>query len=299
MIRLRISNISLRIALALAAVPLVANACSSGHPTQPEGSTGTLSLPLVTTTNGHTYRLGGYLVLYGTIYDYLYLDGDETVLKRDLPAGAYFSYLNSYQLERLDESTGQYVPVQSTLVSSYYQPFTIYNQTTTTITYEFETDGVVVSIGTGNLTVNVKVTETAPVCTILGSDCPDGTWCAPPELTGSPLQCLYAGSVPAGDPCSGPDDCAANTSCFDFGDGAVCTALCDASGFGSACAGGGSCTQVGTAYGVCVPEGGSLPGSGGSGGSGGFGGSDGEEGGVSGGGTGGKGGSGGRGGRGM
>jgi len=259
MIRLRFSNLYLRAALALAAVPLVGNACSSGGHSQPDTSAGTLSLPLVTTTNGHTYRLSGLVILYGSIYDYLYLDGNDTVLKRSLPAGYYYSYLNYYQLERLDESTGNYLPVQANLVSSYYQSFTIYNQTTTTISYQFETDGVVVTVGSGNLNVNVGVTETPPVCTILGNDCPDGNWCAPPELTGSPLQCLYAGSVPAGEACSGPQDCVGNTSCFDFGSGPVCTALCAESGFGSDCAGGGACTKVGTAYGVCVPAGGSLP----------------------------------------
>jgi len=238
-------------------------------------------MPLVTTANGHTYRLSGALDLYGTRYEYISLNGDSTEIKRVLPAGYYYAYLSYYELERLDESTGEYLPVASTLVSSYYQSFTIYDRTTTTISFQFETDGVVVTVGSGNLTVNIGVTEVEPVCTILGSDCPDGTWCAPPELTGQPLDCVYAGTVVAGEPCNGPQECVGNTSCFDFGDGPACTALCDASAFGNECAGGGTCTRVGTAYGICVPEGGTLPGGGGgeagqsSGGSGGSGGSSG------------------------
>ncbi len=57
-----------------------------------------------------------------------------------------------------------------------------------------------------------------------------------------------------------------DTSCFDFGTGPACAALCAADAFDAPCTGGGTCTAVGTACGVRVPEGGTLPGGGGEGG---------------------------------
>jgi len=269
MLRIHFSHWSLRTLLALAAIPLVANACSSDASTQPDAAVGTFSMPLVTTANGHTYRLTGYISIYGSSYDEIYL-GDETEVSRRLPTGDYAAYLYYYRLERLDEDTGRYEHVSANLVSSSYQPFTIYDRATTTVAFQFETDGVVITVGSGELVVNIGVTEVPPACAILGDDCPSGTWCAPAELTRQPISCVQAGPKAVGEACNDPVECAANSSCYEFGAGPLCTALCEPADFGSACAGGGTCTAAGATYGICVPEGGTLPsGSGGSGGSGG------------------------------
>ncbi|HEV8550414.1 MAG TPA: hypothetical protein VGQ57_15325 [Polyangiaceae bacterium] len=289
MIRSQLRHWSLRLALGLAVVPWVQTACSSDQHGTPEATTGTLSMPLVTQSNGHTYRLTGNIVIYGTEYTQISM-GDETEIKETLPTGGYFAYLNYFQLERLDETTGEYKPVSANLVSSYYQSFTIYNRTTTTISFDFETDGVVVTLGSGNLNVDINVSETPPVCTILGTDCPDGTWCAPPELTGQPLSCVYSGFKAAGEACNDPTECAANSSCYDFSEGPVCAPLCAPSEFGSACSSGGTCTKVGDTYGICVPDGGTVPADGNGGAAG--------ESGAGGGGCGGMGASAGKGGRG-
>jgi hypothetical protein len=144
--------------------------------------------------------------------------------------------------------------VQARLVSSTSPTFTIFNQTTTTVSFQFETDGQIVTVGAGNLNVDVAVEETAPVCSLLGSDCPAETWCAPTELTGAALRCIAEGPVAAGAACRSPRDCAANTSCFDLGAGAVCVPLCEAADFNQPCDSGGLCTQRGIAYGVCEPS---------------------------------------------
>ena len=255
---------SLVCALAFAALGA---GCSSEPSTTAESTnaSGTLSLPLVTSTNGHTYRLSGTLYVSGPAFQVFYF-GYETELKASLPTGGYSSYLFDYSLSRLDDD-GVYQPVQATLLSSYYQPFSIYNGATTTVTYEFETDGFTVSVGAGNLAVDVNVTETPPVCSPLGSDCPEGTWCAPPELTSQPIACIAAGSSELGAPCSGPASCVANSSCYDFGTGPRCVALCAAEAFGQACPEGGTCTAQGKSYGVCAPD----TGAGGEGGAGGTG----------------------------
>jgi hypothetical protein len=251
---------------ALGIAPLGMSGCSSDTPPHEEAiaSTGTLSLPLVTTTNGHTYRLTGTLYVSGPVFNVFDLGSDE--LTTNVPTGEYYVYLISYALQQLDEA-GIYQPIQANLLSSYYQQVTIYNQTTTTVTYEFETDGVIVKVGAGNLAVDVKVTERAPVCTILGNDCGEGSWCAPPELTGQPLACVGAGTAAPGEACDSPRDCGANSSCYDFGGGSECAALCGADAFDTACPGGGTCTASGATYGVCIPA--SAGGEGGAGGAGG------------------------------
>jgi hypothetical protein len=290
MLRSFMSRVSLPVLL-LVAVP-ISNGCSSEPAPDQASSTGTLSMPLITSVNGNVYRLRATIEIYGERHsDYIYTS-DETVLTRSLPAGDYGAYLYSYEMDRRDES-GEWVPVTATLVSEYYQVFSIYHQTTTVIAFAFETDGVIVTVGRGQLVVDVDVTEIPPACTILGDDCEeDGTWCAPAELTSRPLACVYAGGTELGAACGSPVDCVANASCFDFGSGAVCAGLCPADAFGEECEGGGTCTEAGRAYGVCVPEGGTLPDYGNGGGGEGGGGSGGSSGGSAGkgGGKGGKGG---------
>ncbi len=274
MIRSVLSRVSLSVCLALA-TPFVAVACSSdGGGSGEQSQTGSLALPLVTHVGDSTYRLSASIYVYGPTFTVLYTSADpsEEVLTATLQTGDYQAYLSDYQLEKLD-SSGNFVPVSATLVSSYSVDFTIYNRSTTSISFEFETDGVIVPVGAGNLNVHVGITETSPACNILGDDCGAGAWCPPPELTARPLACQFAGSVAVGEACEGPLDCVGNASCFDFGGGPVCANLCPKSDFGAACAGGGSCEEAGAEYGICVPEGGTFPttGSGGSGG-GGFGG---------------------------
>lgn len=98
------------------------------------------------------------------------------------------------------------------------------------------------------------MTEIPAFCTPLGADCAEGTWCAPPELTGSPIACIAEGPVAEGETCRSPLDCAADTSCFDFGSGAVCTRLCLAGEFGEPCIAEATCTPQGVDYGVCAPN---------------------------------------------
>ena len=263
----------LPVSLTFAAIALPA--CSSEPKSTEEevAVSGDLSMPLVTSTNGHTYRLSGAFYVGGPTYQFFTMDGEDEI-HANLPSGDYFASLYSYALSRLDED-GVYQPVQAELTSS-SQNFTIYNGTTTTLTWELQSDGVIVKLGSGNLDVNVTVSETPPVCAVLGTDCPEGTWCAPAELTARALACVQAGNVPLGERCTTPVSCVANASCYDFGAGAVCAALCTPDRFGLACPTGGSCVEAGETYGVCTPD--STDGSGGA--SGGEGGSSGGEGGA-------------------
>jgi hypothetical protein len=215
---------------------------------------GTLSLPLSVTVGDHVYRFSYF---YGYIFpDSIYFsssgDASESVLTAQLPTGQHQVSLFNWALER-DDGQGNFAPVNATLVSNNYVSFEILNGSTTTVSYQFQTDGQIITVGSGSLAVTAKIDETAPVCVPLGTSCGDGLWCPPSELTGTPLACRYAGSVELGGACGSPADCVANSSCIDFGAGPVCAELCSAADFDATCPTGGTCTAAGREYGVCTP----------------------------------------------
>jgi hypothetical protein len=215
---------------------------------------GTLSLPLRVTVGDHIYRFssfGVYIYQTGMLLSSS-AEASESILTTQLPTGQYQAALWYWALER-DDGLGNFVPVQAQLVSNSYVGFEILNGSTTTVSFQFETDGQIITVGSGGLAVAAEIDERAPVCAPLGTDCGEGLWCPPAELTGSPLACRYAGSLDVGAPCGSPADCVANSSCIDFGAGPVCAALCSNAEFDEACPGAGSCTAVGRDYGVCAP----------------------------------------------
>ncbi|MGA7121665.1 MAG: hypothetical protein WBY94_16280 [Polyangiaceae bacterium] len=247
-------------------------ACSSSGPGKDApGEIGTLSVPLSTVANGNTYVLtNASIAITGSTCcgpETTLFSGDDAgarELSTTLAAGQYTATLTTcyyyypnecWTLDRVD-AFGNLQPVTATLVSSPEQAFTIENGTTTTVTYTFETDGVIVKVGSGALNVAIAVNQAAAACTPLGTDCSVGNWCPPATLTGQDLACMAAGSVRVGEPCAAVSDCVANASCFDLGAGPVCTALCAATNLGAPCASGGTCdaTDGGLDYGICVPS---------------------------------------------
>ena len=219
---------------------------------------GTVSLPLVTETAGHRYRLRNAIInVSGPQFVQLVTSDDpgETALSATLSTGSYYAIIFGWTLEREDDA-GNFRPVPATLVSDQAVSFAVFNGTTTTIGYRFRTDGVLVTVGSGRLTVNIGVDEVPPVCTPFASEdgCAAGTWCPPTGLTGAPRACFGAGMTALGLPCLGVMDCVANSACIDLGGGPACTALCASTDFGVPCAAGGTCEPVAADYGVCTPE---------------------------------------------
>lgn len=235
-------------------------ACSveTGKDAAPEedyASAGTLELPLVAVEGDHIYRVTGIQVaVYGPTYAYLNGSDDptETVISTSLPTGDYTAYFYGGRLER-DDGTGNFAPVEARLVSSSIRSFKVFNGTTTTLEFEFETDGVIVTVGGGEVRVILDVTEGAAVCTPFSDECGSGAWCPPTGLTGLARACVFEGPVARGESCVGPSECVANSSCFDLGSGPVCAELCPIVDVGSPCASGGTCEGVDAEYGVCVP----------------------------------------------
>jgi hypothetical protein len=227
---------------------------SAGGNEQQEQQGGTLTLPLTATAGDHLYRFSYFQVYVYPDGAYLSSTDDpaETLLTLQLPTGQHQASLWNWALER-DDGLGNFVPVNANLVSSPYVNFEILNGSTTSVSFQFETDGEIITVGSGGLAVTAEVDELAPVCVPLGGDCGEGLWCPPAGLTGAPLACRYAGSIEVGSACGSPVDCVANSSCVDLGLGPVCAALCSGEELGATCPSGGSCTAAGQDYGVCVP----------------------------------------------
>lgn len=226
---------------------------ASGPTASQEAESGTLSLALTTTVGSHTYRFGRFQVLLTPEYVWLQsYGGPESVLTTTLQTGQHQGYLYDWSLER-DDGTGNYLPVNASLLSSSSLSFEILNGASTTVSFQFETDGQIVTMGAGSLNVAGRVNERPPVCTVLGDDCGEGAWCPPAGLTGAPLACRAAGGLALGEACAGAADCVANSACIDSRTGPLCTALCGPLDFDSACPSGGTCVGVGLDYGVCRP----------------------------------------------
>jgi hypothetical protein len=224
-------------------------------PPQPE-ELGEISLPLTTQANDHTYRLRNvFIAISGPQYTQLFDGGDpnQTALSATLTTGNYQAFLyGGWGLER-DDGTGNFLPVMASLASSPAIGFTIFNGATSTVSYQFQTDGVIVTVGSGGLRVTATVSEVGAACTPFGTDCGEGAWCPPTTLTGAARACIPAGATPLGSSCATPTECVANASCFDLGAGPVCAALCPSTQFDGPCDAGGTCQAIGAEYGVCRP----------------------------------------------
>lgn len=237
----------------LACASALATACVSRDGAgEKTGATGSLSMPLSTVSGGTTYRLANVDIFISgpTFVNLTESNPAESVLSTTLPTGNYSAFLESWTLEK-DDGSGNFLPVLATLESSASSAFSVFNGTTTTLVYRFLTDGVIVTVGSGQVDVVAAVDQVPPLCTPLGADCPPGSWCPPAGLAGADLACVAAGAVPVGQPCFGPLDCVANASCFDQGAGPVCAALCAKSAVGAPCDTGGTCLAAGIDYGVC------------------------------------------------
>jgi len=237
-------------------LPAFASGCNTGDtPSGETISTGTLSLPLVTTAaSGTQYRLSeASFTLFGqTEATTLTLDGDPnaTVFTTVLPSGFYQILLTSFVLERNND--GVFEQVDAFPLNGSFDGIEILNGTTTSYTIRFQVDASVVVMGEGTLNIDVEVSEFIGNCTPFGSDCFFfNTWCAPPELTGSVSECRNGGFVPVGGACRDPRECEVNSSCFDLGDGPVCVEVCPGANFGLECASGGICELQGESFGLC------------------------------------------------
>jgi hypothetical protein len=231
--------------------------CSSGAERGSEAATGTVSMQLTGQTNGNSYRLrNARFEVLGPTMAVLDSESDLTVttLNTTLPSGAYtITLVPGWSLERNDGGT--FNVVQATLSSMNPESFQILGGGTTNVAFQFSTDGTLVTIGTGQLSVSIGVTETSGMgstCTVgVAGGCPTPQTCyfvVNPDGASGTGQCLSQGMIPIGSACTGSasNECANGGICASDGSmssGGVCFQTC--SPMGVPCPTGQSCLGTG------------------------------------------------------
>jgi hypothetical protein len=244
--------------LALAGTAGIVGCSVDSADSSEEASIGTVEMALSSSTATSTYRLfNASFVIDGPQSTVLSSSEDptETVLSATLQTGSYTSRLQpGWVLQRND--AGLWVSLAATLVTAEPAAFQIQDGATTNLVYQFETDGTIITVGTGNLNVSINVTETGDsVCTAFGSGCAANQWCAPEGLVGPETVCLPTGPSPANSPCTQVQDCAANTVCASIdGVNNTCIELCPITSGGQVCPGGGGICEITFSpdFGICL-----------------------------------------------
>ncbi len=147
------------LAVAVAATTLTACGTDQGESAAPH--VGTVTIPLQAEVDGTRYRLGAVLDITGGQggVTTLATTPDQPTLVATLPVGQYTATLVSFTLFK-DDGTGTFHAVEATVESS-SQSFGISNDSSTTISFQFDTDGTVVPVGSGNVNVTFGVTDTS------------------------------------------------------------------------------------------------------------------------------------------
>jgi len=134
--------------------------CGSENKASESANVGTVTIPLQAQVNGTNYRLEAVFEITGPQgVTTLTTTPDQPVLTTTLPTGQYTAVLESFTLFK-DDGSGTFNAVEAT-VESNTQNFTIADHSTTTISFQFDTDGVIVPVGSGNVDITFGVTDTS------------------------------------------------------------------------------------------------------------------------------------------
>ena len=156
------------IALMLGAIALatVSTGCGSSGDGKTEAQAGTLKMSLVSEANGVTYRLrNAVFVVNGPQPAVLSSEDDPNAatISAELESGDYSIDLqDGWSLERLDGTS--FVQVDATLISPDPTTFHVSANAPTSVTYQFSTNGVIVSVGQGTLNVGISVAQNSTTC---------------------------------------------------------------------------------------------------------------------------------------
>jgi hypothetical protein len=238
--------------------------CSSSGDSNTESQLGKVSMQLTGQTNGNTYRLrNARFDVTGPTNTVLDSEADLTLatLNATLSTGAYSINLEpGWSLERND--AGTFNVVDAMLTSMNPRAFQILGGSTTNIAYQFSTNGTLVTIGTGDLSVSIDVTENGGTGMGTCSIAPQGGCAAPQgcyfvsDSTGmsGAGQCFPPGTVLIGGTCTGAatNECVVGGVCASDGTTAQCFQMCNLAGTNT-CAGGQTCQATGVAnLNVCL-----------------------------------------------
>ena len=255
--------------LAALALSVAAGGCSSASDAGRETATGKVSMQLTGQTNGNSYRLrNARFDVAGPQSITLDSESDLTAatLNATLSTGNYTITLEpGWSLERND--MGTFEVVNATLASMNPQSFQILGGGTTNVAFQFSTDGTLVTIGTGQLSVSIGITETGMSggggmgggggsCTIAPqSGCAANQACYYNGSMGLQGSCAPAGTVAPGGACVAVTDCAGGGICAVTDptmQGGTCLATCAVSG-PNTCPAGQTCFDLGVGgLGACA-----------------------------------------------
>lgn len=180
--------------LGAAAVP---TACAVGSPDGSESEVGTLRMALTGVSNtGHTYRLrfGDFTIEGPTSTSFsTETDPDAAGISVDLAAGEYsITLLDGWVLERDVDGTWQ--TVEAELISPNPVSFSIQDQGTTSVPFQFDASGDILALGEGTLEVSVEVDDL--VCAPGTASCDgDGVNGCETNLETDPANCGACDSV--------------------------------------------------------------------------------------------------------
>jgi hypothetical protein len=147
--------------LTAACVPLCVAGCSDGAAQRSE-PIGTMEMTLLgASTSGKVYRLrNGIIAISGTSITTVNTEDHlaENAIQLELKEGGYLAELETgWTLERQD--AGVFGPVNAVLTSTNPLPFTVVDQQTTSVRFQFNAGDDVVDIGNGRVVIGIDVED--------------------------------------------------------------------------------------------------------------------------------------------
>ena len=215
-------------------------------------NTGTVRLDLQgTAPNGTVYRLRQATFTISTTPPTTLSSeaspANVTALTAQLPAGSYSVTLQSgWLLDRVN-NMGVAQPVVANLVSANPAMAGVQVGTTSSVNFQFQTSGVLITTGTLNIGIGVTEVDggTPTSCTPFANPptCPANQWCGPPVGASTTPTCQTAGTGTANAMCTAAVPCAANFICSNTLMGGLCKQACQP-GVPNSCPNGGVCTPL-------------------------------------------------------
>ncbi len=211
--------------------------------------------------DGNYYRLrSGYIDASGPVFVSFDTEMDPNTteyLTMDVPTGDYSLHLQpGWWVEQWDPFSAQSFPIDARLISANPASATVSELSTTIVTYTFYVDGVgPISMGDGDLAVDVAFDTEPPICDPNAQDCADGLACSLTDLWTGQFECGPEGGSPAYQDCWGAFDCEMDHACVPAAENFhcvgydCCVPTCDLAA--PACPNGESCVPVDGATGIC------------------------------------------------
>lgn len=241
----------------IASAPLIA--CNES----PDATPGSLRMGVAgQDADGNYYRLrSGSIDVSGPTFVTFDTEVDPNTteyISMDVPTGDYTLQLQpGWWVEQWEPLSDQSFPVDAFLISENPASATVSELSTAIVTYTFYVQGVgPISLGDGDLAVDVEFETDAPSCDPNAQDCVNGLSCTLTDFASAEFECGPDGFTPSYLDCYGAFDCEMDHACVPatqnfycaFGED-CCVPTCDLAA--PACPNGESCVPVDATTGLC------------------------------------------------